>query len=623
MKIKLLLIGFITAIACIHSYGQKKILITDFGCLPGDHNNMTLKLSEALKSCESSDSSILIFPKGQYNFWPDSSRNLTIGIQMRNLKNVTIDGEGSDFIFHGNIQVAEVSNCENIILRNLNVDWEHPFIYQGKYVTISDEYIELEFKRGEYPYVIENDHFYMTGEGWKVQPNTVYCNLFDKNTREILYKTHDGNNSQLFLNKATEIKPGIVRFYGKPNTKPEPGTITTLFAGRYIKPGFEISESKNVTLRDLNIYHALSQGVLGIRSENISLDNVNITINQKKNRVFSTIADATHFVNCKGYLRIINCEHTGQGDDFINIHGAYSAVSQIISTNSVIVTKNAEYMKTGDEIWWVDPVTCQRSDVLRIQQMELLKKNGHITGSFLTFAQTIPKQAKVGDFIENKTWNATVEIKGCRILKNNRARGILITTPCKAVIENNYFRTAGTAILIEGDMNFWFESGGVRGLQIKNNVFDDCLTSGCESGRRGEWGEAIITITPSHHPKGDMEIAYHKNIIIENNIFKTFDIPLINARSVDSLSFSNNRIIVTKSYIPYAWQKSSFLLEGCRNVFVSDNLIDENYTTRTIKTRHMKEADLRADLKENFIIIQADNKPTDSYIDDFINPGSL
>jgi hypothetical protein len=114
-------------------------------------------------------------------------------MQIEKLKNFTMDGSGSECVFHGNMQIASILNCENITLCNFSVDWDHPCIYQGKYVATKDEYIDIEFDHHEYPYVIEDNLFYLTGEGWKVKPNTVYCNLYDEDTKEILYKSHDGN----------------------------------------------------------------------------------------------------------------------------------------------------------------------------------------------------------------------------------------------------------------------------------------------------------------------------------------------------------------------------------------------------------------------------------------------
>jgi len=585
------------------AFPQSKIIsITGLGYEQGSRKNVVPLVEEALKQCTTNDSVTIVFPKGRYDFWQDfaSSSRFTTGIAMEHLKNVVIDGDGSEFIFHGNMQIIALHQCENILFKNFSVDWDQPFIYQGKYLDATDNYIDLEFDRTQYRYVIENNKFYLTGEGWKAAP-TGYFNLFDGNTKEILYQTHDENNSRLFTSKAEEIAPGIVRFYGAPDSKPPKGTFTTLMAGRYMTTGIDMSHCKDVCLKDITIYHALSLGVYGIWCENITLDNTNMQINASKGRVFSIIADAFHFSNCKGLIKIVNCAHTGQMDDFVNVHGRYTKVDSIAGANAVIVSnpwEDEDPGVTGDEIWFVNPVFCQRSEAKVIQSVERLGEKS----SKITFTTPLPSNVKKGDCMENKTWTARVEIRNCRILKQNRARGILVTTPQKVVIEDNYFRSAGAAILIEGDMDYWFESGANRDVTIRNNTFEDCSTSGCITGSRAEWGEAIITITPSHRPQSDTDEPYHQNIHIENNTFKTFDTPLVHARSVRGLTFKNNEIIRTYSFKPCLWQKASFLLDGCRDVVISGNTIDKEYGTRTIEIEHTKKTDISG---EGFLIVPA------------------
>jgi hypothetical protein len=545
---------------------------------------------EAIKSCTGEPVTI-VFPKGQYDFWQDLSdarSRSTVGIPLDNVKNVVIDGDSSEFIFHGNMQIASISQSENIEMKNFTVDWDFPFIYEGRYVSSTDEYIELEFDKEQYRYIIEDDKFYLTGEGWKAIP-TGYFNLFDRDTKEILYGTHDGNNARLITGKAEEISPGIVRFYGKPNIKPPVGTYTAFMAGRYMTVGINISNSKDVYLKDFTIYHALSHAVVGSRSENITMDNANVKINEKKGRVTSIIADNSHFLNCKGLIKIINCAHTGAHDDFINVHGSFSIVDSIIDNNIVITPRiNGE---PGDEIWFVNPRHCQRSEARVIKSVEHFdNRRGKIT-----FETPLPKEIVIGDYMENKTWTPELEIRNCRILKQHRARGILVTTPKRVVIEDNYFRTAGASILIEGDMTYWYESGANRDVTIRNNIFDNCMTSGCVTGSGGEWGQGIITITPSHLPQNDKDEPYHQNIKIENNIFRTFDVPLMHARSVRGLYFRNNEIIRTYAFEPHLWQQSSFLLDGCRDVFITGNKIHKEYAIRTIIAEHMKKSDIRTE----------------------------
>lgn len=53
-----------------------------------------------------------------------------------------------------------------------------------------------------------------------------------------------------------------------------------------------------------------------------------MTVNKRKGRIFSLIADAFHFNTCRGIIRIDSCIHTGQGDDFINVHGMYVEIGK-------------------------------------------------------------------------------------------------------------------------------------------------------------------------------------------------------------------------------------------------------------------------------------------------------
>ena len=57
-----------------------------------------------------------------------------------------------------------------------------------------------------------------------------------------------------------------------------------------------------------------------------------------------------------------------------------------------------------------------------------------------------------------------------------------------------------------------------------------------------------------------------KGIVIEENVFETFDAPIVYAKSVDGLIFRNNEIIRNEDYLPFHWNQESFLLERVINV---------------------------------------------------------
>lgn len=563
--------------------------VAAFGIAPDTGTNMTPAVRRLMASCTNGGERI-VFPKGRYDFWPDKSGGWGRAFLIENAHDLRFDGGGSEFVFHGLMNPFRIAKSKNIEVRNFSVDWERPFITQGEIREATEDYVDIAIDRAQYPYVIEDGKAWFTGEDWKRDVDG-YNILYDKATREIAYKTRDNTLGMDFKGKAEEIAPGVIRFHGKPKMRPAPGTLIGLGHGRYLVTGFDVSRSADVTLRDITAYHVLSHGVVAERTENLTLNAFNIVADDRKGRVFSSVADGFHLVHCKGDVIVENCAHTGLGDDFLNTHGRNCVVQKRLDGRTLLVDR-AEATDAGDDVWLLRKAEAQRREVRRVASVKRAEPDGGRQKQVVTFEEDLPEDFGEGDFFENKTWNARLTMRGCKILKRHRARGILVTTPEKVVIEKNYFRTAGTAILLEGDTSYWFESGALEDMVIRDNVFEDCLTSGSETGNRWEWGEAIITVTPSHQPKSVDCEPYHRNIRIENNTFKTFDVPLVRARSVRGLAFRGNTIERTRSYTPFAWQKAAFWLDGCREVSIGGNTYGADYEGRAVWTEHMKPDDL-------------------------------
>ena len=152
------------------------------------------------------------------------------------------------------------------------------------------------------------------------------------------------------------------------------------------------------------------------------------------------------------------------------------------------------------------------------------------------------------------------------MIKNNRARGILVSTRKKVIIENNRFiNLRMSAICIAGDMNFWFESGRVSDLTIRNNYFTNC----CKSG------EAIcgniIHIAPILLHSEKTKHCYHNNIHIENNTIETFDNSIVDAFSVNVLIFKGNTIKKTDTIQPLLSDRPNICIKFCRNTVIENN----------------------------------------------------
>ena len=93
----------------------------------------------------------LLFPKGEYHFSRTYARakyhavtNHDNGYKyfafpLEGMRNVTVDGQGSEFIFHDVMTPFLVEGSQNVLITNFTIDWEEPFYIQGEVVTSDPE----------------------------------------------------------------------------------------------------------------------------------------------------------------------------------------------------------------------------------------------------------------------------------------------------------------------------------------------------------------------------------------------------------------------------------------------------------------------------------------------------
>ena len=128
--------------------------------------------------------------------------------------------------------------------------------------------------------------------------------------------------------------------------------------------------------------------------------------------------------------------------------------------------------------------------------------------------------------------------------------------------------TSGTAILLCGDCNGWYETGACRDVQIRRNRFVNALTN------LFQFTNAVISIYPEIPDLANQQYFFHSGIVIEENEFETFDQPILYAKSVDGIVFRNNVIRQNYAFLPFHWNNHRFLLEKVVHDLFMDNLFD-------------------------------------------------
>ena len=550
------------------------------------------------------------FAEGRYDFYPESAarreyyisnhdqhKDRAVGIAIEGFHGLTLDGQGADFMFHGRMLPLSVVATEGCTLRNFSIDFATPHIAQAEVVKNEAEGITFRVAPWVNARVTESGAFEHTGEGWAMSPG--WGIAFDSETRHIIYKTGDIGTP---VHQVQQIDEYTFFAPAWRDSRLSVGAIVAMRTYERPSPGVFVSHAKDTRFENVKVHYAEGMGLLAQMSEDIALDGFCVCLRGDDDpRYFTTQADATHFSGCKGKITSVNGLYEGMMDDAINVHGTYLKVVERIDDHTV----KSRYMHgqawgfdwgyVGDEVQFVRSNTMElvgeeKTFVTTVSEISELNAQGsqfkglHGAKEFIIrFADALPAEISeaAGYGIENLTWTPEVYFAN-NTIRNNRARGTLFSTPKRTVVEDNLFdHTSGTAILLCGDCNGWYETGACRDVLIRRNRFVNALTC------MFQFTNAVISIYPEIPNLEGQKTYFHggkKNAIrIVNNEFETFDYPLLYAKSIDGLLWKGNTIHHNEDYAPYHWNNSSVLLERVTNVKIDNTFRDRGNELRQVK----------------------------------------
>ena len=580
-------------LSCTTLSAQKVYEISAFGLKANSSKNASPVLQKALAKIKAEykegEKVILRFPEGRYEFHEkgaavreyyisnhDQTNPKKVGIALEDMKNLTLDGQGSEFVFHGRMLPVSLLRSENCLLKNFSIDFENPHIAQVKIVE-NDPQDGIVFEPAPWvDYRIAKDSIFEAyGEGWTMRHS--WGIAFDGDTKHLVYNTSDIGCP---TKGASEVAPRRSHAPGWKDARLVPGTVVAMRGWGRPTPGIFLSHDVNTTIENVKVHYAEGMGLLAQLCENITLEKFGVCLKGDADpRYFTTQADATHFCGCKGKIVSCNGLYEGMMDDAINVHGTYLKVVKRVDDRTLVgrymhgQSWGFEWGCPGDEVQFIRSNTMElvgkQNKIISIRPYDKEQTEG-AREFLITFQepvdQVINEQSGFG--IENLTWTPEVLFSG-NVIRNNRARGSLFSTPRKTIVENNLFdHTSGAAILLCGDCNGWFETGACRHVIIRKNRFVNALTN------LFQFTNAVISIYPEIPDLKGQQQYFHGGpeggIVIEDNEFETFDAPILYAKSVDGLVFRNNTIKLNTEYKPFHPNRNRFWLERVTNVTIAE-----------------------------------------------------
>lgn len=623
----------------VTEYGAKK----DTG---EDNAEAIIAAVEAAKKASEEGNSVVInFPKGRYDIYPDKIperelyvsntvgaesgyKNKKIGILIEDMDNVTVEGNGSLFMFHGKMTTFASINSTNVTFHDFKVDFQTP--------TVVDVTVEKREGNSVTVYVPECYNYQVEGNTvkwisdvspytkkpyWEDQGAMDYTQRFD--TKSGL--TWRGNTweNNLFNGSAQIEDLGNHRlkftYNGTPNNELQPGFCYQMRRTKRDHPGTFFWKSKNVTLKDLDIYFLHGFGMVGQHSDTLTLNNVDFEVPLNNGRTSAGYADFVQMSGCKGMIDIHDCTFSNPHDDPINVHGTFNEVKQVKDNGKTFVV---QYMHNetagfpnffkGDTVEFTNkntllPIEGSRREVISVKGPDGQGGDMPDGGTNSLTQIEITLDSPVSDItannfvVENITYTPSVKIYN-NVFKETPTRGILVTTMKPVVIENNIFDGLGmSGISISNDAQNWRESGRTEDVIIQKNVFT-----------RGK--DNAIYVCPTN-PAGSAE-TIHKNMTITENTFFMENQHVLNAKSVGGLTFSNNTIYRQEPNVTWTETENAFnmnvgekknlnitadsaslntklyILDGCHNVKIENNVYDARMNAGSELKNGTAEADV-------------------------------
>jgi hypothetical protein len=554
----------------------REINVADHGIVPG--KDVTYPLGRLIESVQGESDITLVFPKGRYDFYPENAVEMhravsnhdnslkRIAFPLLNFRNVTVDGGNSLFMFHGRISPFVLDGTAGATLKRFSIDWNRSFHDELRVVARDEQQgsFVVEIDRDKYPYSIQDGNLFSDKYDWQDRMGSNI--VFDPKTRAPIYNTRDYSINFARPHKATAVGENRVRIEAAVRRTPPPVGSVLISYGTHptsrLCPAIHLASSRDINIQDVTIYEAGGMGVIAERTENVHLDRVTVT--STEDRLVSTRADATHFIGCKGMIRVENCLFEHMLDDAINVHGAYIKVVEYLGNNEFLCEIShfqqwgLIFAEPGDQLAVLSRETVLPCFRTKVTETRVLNEHRVV----ITVSQ-VPERMPEGPLsMENLSWYPDLVMRK-NVIRENRARSALVTTKGKVLIEENTFSSQMHGILIEGDNNSWYESGAVEDVTIRNNTF---VNSGFEGGERYP-----LYASPLLTPEQRMgEGHYHRNIRFVNNRLNSFNGLMVFARSVKGLEILGNTLELSTDYPPIT-EFPSVNLQYCDSVTIKDN----------------------------------------------------
>ena len=570
----------------------KVINVLDYGADPTGEADSTEAIWDALQAAKEAEADgshvTLEFPEGEYHIYKDKAQTReyhtsntnsienpvkTIGILLEEHENLTIDGNGSLFMMHGNMMALAIVKSKNITLKDFSWDFAVPTVVEMTVTEVGSNYTDY-YIPDCFPHTVSGNTIqwssdlspytgapYWSGSGHQPDGRSTYAVVGYHPDDEMARNYYPSDGPLSNVSSIEELSDNYVRVYYSSRSNAQSqnqkeGTIFELCGNAHRETAGAFTwESENVNVEEVNVHFMHGFGWLIQMSKDVYYRKCNLVPRENSGHTTVSFADGIHASGAAGELVFEDCNFANTHDDPLNLHGTFTRVESRNDDNTLtlkyIHAQQGGFPQyhVGDKVQFFTRDTLESTDGEAMYTVaEIVQDTDESSDQktmIIRFEETLPEN--LSDRVsgqpkyvaENVTYAPAVTIRNCTF-KNVATRGVLCTTRNKVLIEGTTFYNISMAtIYLSNDSDEWYESGPIRDMTIRNNTFY------IKDIGRTAWNTApAIYVHPVTKGGGlpDASNPIHKNITIEGNTFYMDLDRVIEAESVENLTFKNNKV---------------------------------------------------------------------------------
>ncbi len=466
-------------------------------------------------------------------------------VVIKNKNNVTINGNNATIVskyvnsddYTKSVDAFLIKHCNNLALTNLFMDTSVPPSIVGTFKEIDKENKTAVIKIDD-DFKINGNEVLMTfntidADGSSDYHMHYYAQHPDRNIVTVVFgevvlaNTYSSAKYDYLGNNTYKV------YFNTPfSNLLRVGERVSIRHTMYGPAAITVSDSNKTLIKNVTMYHVPGMAIVVLpRSTDMVVDGLKVVAKEGANCLMPGNCDGIHLTGLHGDFVLKNSVFDGLGDDALNIHATAGTITQLIDENTVkcnYCKKSPDgvlpvrWCEPGDTIITYDPINMQKTAELKATDF---------TDGILKF-ELISGEYKLGDTMQNLTYAPTCTVDNC-IIRNSRARGVVIQTSNVEIKNNVFFGASSAAIKVAPDFNYWYEVGPTYNLSIHDNVIEKCSF-------RSTVDPDIVVFTKHSTTPTDVE-HLHKNITIENNVIKRSLVGCVSITATDGVTIKNNR----------------------------------------------------------------------------------